>query len=750
MTRTKSACNVGTLLRRELRRQYPLCILSFVAFLAAMPGQLMVQLQMLQQMDFRDWDQSSRLEYIHQVILDALYSNQILGYVLAVLAVLAATAVFHYLHVQKQTDFYHALPVRREKLFCSRILTGLLAVIPAYLVNLILMYVVGCMYGRSDYFSGRILAVKILVDLGFFLIVFAISVLAAMLCGSTVAALTVNAVLQIGALALWECVLICERLFYPAYLQAERYWEMQWLSPILYRGNVLNNWFYYFYNNTKDVAEAIQRGEYYSEGLLKIHAAYIAAAVVLLFLSLLLYRRRRSERTGTAMVFRGLRLPLKYLTMAASGLLFGNLLFAITDFEPILYCGMAVGVLLAAMIVECLFDLSFRAMFSHQLSLWSFVVLAVAAVGAMRLDVTQYNTTLPSRGDIVSANVYSYYEELSTAMPAAYLAQMEGNAETESVGNQWEKQKVLLYPLSDQENIDEIYAMAQRGVQTMRENRSRIEGNMEYDIAFTLKDGSTFVRSYYLSGDEKSEEHNVLMQRAADVRFSEEYQEHRTDAAVVSPDNVGTLVVENSSQADQDGDLITDSVAIQEILTAVKEESSMLTRDYMLEHPAVLALHTIPKTTEVDEDNLPEEFFWLNSGEAGEYDIPVYACQKKTVKLLQEQGIRVARFDESQITSVQLYYDSTKNVSSYGEVLSLASSPQSESSAVVQNKDISDVLGGAVAVSILRCCDPIVEQTAVSEAYSGCVYTGEQYSCIAFYYMKNMVPQKTQNYSYAR
>ncbi|MDO5548227.1 MAG: hypothetical protein Q4F79_07035 [Eubacteriales bacterium] len=739
MSQKKLASKTSILLRRELHRQFPLCILSFFVLLAAMPGVSFVSMQALE----LQIDSLSDQEILEE-LLRGLYASSWTILMLGLLAVIAATTVFHYLHVKQQTDFYHALPLSRWELFWKQSLTGILTVVPAYVINLILLCLLYTVKGHGECLIVVLLLQKTVVELGLFAVVYAISVLACILCGSTLASLVVNFGLQVGGYALWKSILILFQTFYPARLLLIRNRDMSWLGPWKHHWNAMR-----YMPDVVGVDEPlgivgrVSNGTIYQyNNVLVISLAYVLAAAVLLALAAVLYRQRKSERTGNAIVFRGLRLPIKYLAMTLCGVILGWILLWMTDVWVMMFVGMAAGVIFAQCVIEIVFALDFRAMFSHQLSLWLYIVVAAVVVGAMHVDITQYNVTLPSRSEIAAADIYSVDAALTTreydrwedstspasGMTKALLEEIEGSL------------------LTDSHSIDEIYSMAQRGVQSMRDYRETLADNTEYDVVFRLKDGSTFVRAFYLASDDLSEEYNVLTKRAAEVRFSEEYLQSRTPAARVNTSEVEMLLVESSSQAECAGDLIEDQEAAAEILDTLREESMQLTVEYVTGHPPVLMLHTLPSGAwEARKANAAPGMHSLACDSRAEYNIPVYACEKATIKLLKKQGISVTRFTTSDVKSITLcYYPDKVEDKTLKNAVSLAEDEEEQYVTVADSSQFDDILAGAVASRILDCCDPIVQKNGVATTYDG--YLDRTDGTIEYQYMKDKVPGGLQAY----
>lgn len=727
MKQPKSASKFSQLLRREIMRQVPLGVLTLLALLAVLPGYALVAIQSMEGAETADFD-------LIGAAAGLLYANPWVILAMELLAVLSASVLFGYLHVRQQTDFYHALPISRWKLFARQILTGIVQMVPLYGISLLLLCMVYTVKGYGNCLIVVLLVQKAVIELSSFVIVYAVSVLACILCGSVLAALTVNFGLQVGLYALWECVLIVFRTFYPAHILFMKHWDMRFLSPMLHQCWTVGSLQYTDVDYPDGLVGLISNGTVYQQNhLMLISLCYLLAAAVILLLAALLYHRRRSERTGQAIVFRGLRLPIKYAAMTLCGILCGWVMLSMTDLWPTLFFGMAVGVILAHCIIEIVFGMELRAMFSHQLSLWVYLIAAVAAVGAMHLDVTGYNEYLPARSEIAAADVYSSEHALTTRDYSKNDGELTEEMLREMKGDL----------LTDPESIDEIYAMAQRGVQSMRDHRESISYNTEYDVIFRLKDGSHVVRSYYLAGEEISEEYHVLTERAAVVRFSEQYLASRTPAAMADAEATEKLLLENSSQAGCAGMLIEDREAIAGLLNTVREESKQLTEDYVTEHPPILMLHTLPDGAWERRQNGETELYALDCSEENEYNIPVYACEKQTVALLKEMGAAVERFTLSDVQSVELWFYPQEQ-----EDLTLHSAvSESKEPKVVQIAEASQfegILSGAAAVPLLDVCDPIVFLEGTADSYDGTLTRTE--GEITFFYMQNMVPAGLDQY----
>ena len=196
MTRKNSSCKTRTLVWKCCGRNAALFTLSLILQLVAMPVSMILSIQ--GQMQNMDLSNEEERNFVREQIHGLLYEGQIGMLVLAGLAVLCGIAMFRYLHVKQQTDFFHALPVSRGQLFASHVLTGVLTVVPAYVLSMALSCGVCVTYGFADIVQMDVLLLSMAVHLAGFLLVYAVTILAAICCGNTLVSLLVCGWFQFG------------------------------------------------------------------------------------------------------------------------------------------------------------------------------------------------------------------------------------------------------------------------------------------------------------------------------------------------------------------------------------------------------------------------------------------------------------------------------------------------------------------------------------------------------------------------
>ncbi len=125
--------------------------------------------------------------------------------IIVVGALLSAFVLFRYLHVRKQVDFYHSLPVRREKFFFSNLLAGLLVFLAPYLAAILLNFLVLAVSGWLSYLSVGHYLQYILFNVLVYLLFFGCGSLAMQLSGTMPSAFKV----LLLTLAWLHCLPVC-------------------------------------------------------------------------------------------------------------------------------------------------------------------------------------------------------------------------------------------------------------------------------------------------------------------------------------------------------------------------------------------------------------------------------------------------------------------------------------------------------------------------------------------------------------
>lgn len=403
--------------------------------------------------------------------------NLFVKIVFIVLAVVCGVAMFAYLHSRQKVDFYHSLPISRTRLFANNFLTGVVCTFSTYLAMLAITvacaYAMGCGEAvRWDEIGGAILC-----NLIVFLLIYALTVLTAVVCGNTIITLLLLAWVFFSPM-LVRVLQFC--LFYKFYdtftANAGQLVGAIRLTPVVQ---------YFVLHGTHYIGEHVIGVLQPGESALGLLVGYLIAAAVVTALALFLFRIRKSERAGTALAFTPTKLPIKVYMCLTMGVAFGWVFGMIAGnfwFWP----GLVVGTVLFHWIVEIIYAFDFRAIFARPLHLLAILVVLVAGMLAMQFDVTGYDTWLPDRDDLTAVDINGSGE------PA----------------------------LTDPANIDAVHRLMEIGVQTMQEEDTDGDGSLSYTfVTVNCQMGSrTAARQYMLP---ETEEVIALLDQ---IEQSEEYK----------------------------------------------------------------------------------------------------------------------------------------------------------------------------------------------------------------------------------
>lgn len=582
----------SNLLREEMRLQSWLTALSSVIFFFALPISCLL---MIQADSYSANTRRMLAEYLCQ-------RNPVLGFLLAVLSVMAAMSAFGYLFSRSRTDLYHALPLRRLPAFCYRYLAGLLAVLPAFLVNLALSVVFVAVSGHFSALSMGQLAFRTACYAILFLLSYATAVLAVTLCGNLFIALCAVGVFN-GALP----VLV---LGLPSAFAT--------FHPTFYYDNVR------FFNLAKVLSPILQL--FRNQTAVSL-LAFAGAAVILSALAGLVYRLRPSEGAGKALAFPLLHAPVKYLVMVLLTLLCALFFQSIAnpDYATAWFCfGLLAGALLSHALMEMLLEFDVAAFKQHLRGLAVFCAVTAAIAAFVICDPTGYDSYLPERSEIAGAAV-----SLST-LPEPYYSMGEAS--------------LLAAPFREKENVDAVYQMI----------RSRLPAGEDDEngdywpivVRLTLTDGSTVTRRYQVPyeqaqacGDTLGFSNEILT--LLSPLFTREISE-QTGLYVFSTEE---LIRDEATHL-----LITDPQAISDLLQSARQGVLDMTPQQRREEKPVFLIRM---TEKANPSSASGDYFlsYDYSGVFPVYDTDSFAI---TLEMLENRGYSTQAPQESDFGAMYL------------------------------------------------------------------------------------------------
>lgn len=378
----------STLFKKNLTRYWPIWVLYTLIWFYALPMRCMMVVSRNQA-----WMGETPIKQVQA------FANQIpdllegFGTFMAFsFGVLAAMAVFSYLYNNRAAGMIHALPVRREELFLTSYLAGLVFLLgPNLLVWLLTLGAEGLCSGFVDLYTVSLwLAAQSAMCLFFY----SFAVFCAMFTGSLLALPAFYGILNFLAAVL---MLLFDVLFEPflyGYAGMTNTTEeiVQWLTPVVR-----------LIDNVRWRNDTI-RG-YYLEGISEL-VVYAVAGLVLASLALLVYRKRHIESAGDVVAVAVVRPIFKYGVALCSGLCLGYWLYAMFGLHTPF--GLTGSLLLWTAIgyfaAEMLLKKSFR-VFKAWRGCAVMLVLVAVGLTSLRMDAFGFVTRIPDPNKVASVTV---------------------------------------------------------------------------------------------------------------------------------------------------------------------------------------------------------------------------------------------------------------------------------------------------------------------------------------------------------
>ena len=389
-----------TLFRKNLSRYWPLWgFASFVGFLA--PAALLVRV--IQSGETSVAPLRVR-EIYYYLVADAVPIVSI------AYAILCAMAVWSYLYHPRSVSMMHSLPIRREGLFLTNLLSGLAMMAIPYLVAGGLGTLLFACCGGFDAWGTL---ATILAVIGQSVTFFGLATFCAFLTGNIFALPVLYFLLNfLAPLGDWLCNLFARGFLFG--FTADYSGTVDFLCPMVYLTQRL-----YVNSEYETVRDSALE---YQNRLTSVTlenawliAAYAAAGLVFLALAYLLYRRRESERAGDVVAVRVFRPVFRFGVAALSALLGGRLLYALLweSFQagdtftpvPLAICLIVAG-LIGYYAASMLLAKSLRVFRGSAVGALCLVAACIAFCAGMRYDLFGIERRIPDGSEIAQLKLY--------------------------------------------------------------------------------------------------------------------------------------------------------------------------------------------------------------------------------------------------------------------------------------------------------------------------------------------------------
>lgn len=464
-----------TLFRKNLSRYWPLWgFASFVGFLA--PAALLVRV--IQSGETSVAPLRVR-EIYYYLVADAVPIVSI------AYAILCAMAVWSYLYNARSVGMMHSLPIRREGLFLTNLLSGLAMMAIPYLVAGGLGTLLFACCGGFDAWGTL---ATILAVIGQSVTFFGLATFCAFLTGNIFALPVLYFLFNfLAPLGDWLCNLFARGFLFG--FTADYSGTVDFLCPMVYLTQRL-----YVNSEYETVRDSALE---YQNRLTSVTlenawliAAYAAAGLVFLALAYLLYRRRESERAGDVVAVRVFRPVFRFGVAALSALLGGRLLYALLweSFQagdtftpvPLAICLIVAG-LIGYYAASMLLAKSLRVFRGSAVGALCLVAACVAFCAGMRYDLFGIERRIPDQNEITQLEIY-------LARNTYYLTPED---QPELLSGAQDLQRTLI---AQKDLIRSNYETYRHGGSSSDPDAST---NIRY--IYTLKNGATVERFYTVS-----------------------------------------------------------------------------------------------------------------------------------------------------------------------------------------------------------------------------------------------------------
>ncbi|MDF2872187.1 MAG: hypothetical protein K0R05_3762 [Anaerocolumna sp.] len=528
-------------------------------------------------------------------------------------ALICAYSGFFYLHSKKKVDFYHSMPVKREKYFSVQYVDGILLYLIPYVFNMLLCYIV--LFARS--YMGMDVLINSLQALGinllYFILIYTITIIAVMLTGNGVVSILGTCVF----LAYGPLLMLVRSMYYSSFYDTfldnnltDRN-ILVFLSPI---GKYIER--------TTQLHRAIQlyRGEV--EDFRRSIFFTVVVILLLIALALFLYKKRPSEAAGKAMAFELAKPIIKFLMLVPVTLIGGLIFMQVSSMnsDGWLIFGLILIFIVFGAIVEIIYQFDLKKAFAHKKGLVAAAGTVILIVCMFRFDVFHYDTYIPGKDKIDSMSIWISGLDSDNG----YVQINQDGSTYDYYYNNFEYQQKYMKLKS----FDAAYEIAKLGIQGVdKEITADIKGTYSAQVAYQLKNGKTVTRNYQLIQDNNF---SNLSKLYANEEFKTGYYPiYQWKSNFISQVSAYTSLEDKS-------------------LTLTKEETANLLDIFKNELTSL--------TIEDIQTSKPIANLRFKMVEDREFDYFIFPSFTKTLKFLEDHGFQVdGEIKAEQVKNVTVY-----------------------------------------------------------------------------------------------
>lgn len=589
----------------NMKRRIGLLVITILTYFVSMPLAMMLSLQDISE----NYITAESMGRQMKSIFSSFFSMGFNSVLAAGFAIVCAVAGYAWLFSKKKVDLYHSIPVKREKLFLSIYLNGMIIWLVPYLVSVLVCLAIISGYMTLDGTMLSIAGITLGVNILFFLFIYNLAIVAVMLTGNMI-----NCIFTGGVLFGYA---MCARLLLEGYLQSfivTYYSDIDFMEELKFSSPFLS--FIY-------VAEEFTKWEermtvYLTGGAFALYLVQcLLMAVIAGVAAFLLYKKRPSEAAGKSIAFEKIlnayRILLVIPLSLGSGLFFQALVSGSRVETAWMIFGLIFGLILSHGFIEVLFQMDIKAMFSYKRQLLVTGVIVFLLAFSVKGDWYGMNKSMPDKEDVASMVV------TAGVMDGGYFYYQNEEEDVYYSGEEWILENMKL------SDLDVPYAMAEAGMKyvttELQGDPWDIEDGVEkyqYRIKYRLNNGNEIIKRYWLPKEEiygyvdqlydsleyKNAVMNVLWEEGAKATFME-----IMDVAYTGQE--------------------LEKEWIPGFLEIYRREYEALTFEDIMESSVVAEI----SVERYEDDNIKKSFISRAS------DFPLYSCCEESIQYLADKGV---------------------------------------------------------------------------------------------------------------
>lgn len=418
-------------------------------------------------------------------------------------AVLVALIGFRFLFSKRMMDLYGSIPVSRNKMFLAVYIDSILIYAIPFVCS-ILLTSVACI-ARDGSMASMVMAkagMALISGILSFLIVYHMCLVVVMLSGHPFVAITGIVLAGVAIIAGYLVILGMASIFFNTFIGWNfSAFRIAWMSPLTIPYSMSG-----VFNTDAVIANDMD--------VIIFMIGNIVVCIVNLILAVTLYNKRKSELAEGGVTNRAYVIIIRSVSAAVIGLYGALSLIIMGSSVGVIWSiiGVIIGVVASFGIINMILHRTGRAFFKDKFVMIGTLVFTVILTLTFTVDLFHYDTYLPSKGSIESANIsFTDYSDDGIRFD---IVDGKINDEYDS------RKNISKYTLTD---TDKIYELLEYGAECAAEETTTPVGlfdSVVYDKFYTeykevlikvnLTNGTYYYRRYRIKPEYMAEFEDVI------------------------------------------------------------------------------------------------------------------------------------------------------------------------------------------------------------------------------------------------